>query len=182
MKLKLNFDSLAFEQQNPSAVPPTDLTVSAVVENAGQFLTIEERVSGVLVINQPSGHIEAGESPEQAVEREALEESGCTVSVKELLGIYLWIHPSTRRQFLRLAYIADLVDIDCKRELDDGVCAVHWYTLDDIRRRINDLRTPMVMRTIEDYLAGNRQSKSMLADLMPIQMNVQQVLANAALV
>ena len=45
----------------------TDLTVSAVVERDGRFLIVEERSSGVVVMNHPGGHIESGESPEQAV-------------------------------------------------------------------------------------------------------------------
>ena len=59
---------------------PTDLTVSAVVENDGKFLLVEERASGVVVVNQPGGHIEAGESPEQALTRELAEELSINVT------------------------------------------------------------------------------------------------------
>jgi len=163
-------------------VLPTDLTVSAIVENDGKFLIVEERASGIVVINQPGGHIEAGETPEQATEREALEESGCTISVNGLLGVYLWIHPQTRQNYLRIAYTADLKEVDVNRKLDDGVCAVHWYSISDVQRRKKDLRTPMVLRSIEDYLAGHRQPETILAGMMPVQQNVDQVLANAALV
>lgn len=161
---------------------PTDLTVSTIVERDDHFLMIEERSSGLLVVNQPGGHINAGESPEQAAEREALEESGCIVSVTGLLGVYLWIHPQTRQNFLRIVYIADLVSQNPKRRLDNGIQAVHWYKLSDVRQRKRELRSPIVLRSIEDYIAGNRQSVSLLADMMPIQQNVDQVLANAALV
>lgn len=161
---------------------PTDLTVSAIVEKDGKFLIVEERSSGILVINQPGGHIEAGETPEQATEREALEESGCTISVNGLLAVYLWIHPQTRQNFLRISYTADLLKMDTHRKLDDGVCAVHWYSVSDIQRRHKDLRTPMVLRSVEDYLAGRRQPETILAGMMPIQQNVDQVLASASLV
>ena len=161
---------------------PTDLTVSTIVERDDHFLMIEERSSGLLVVNQPGGHINAGESPEQAAEREALEESGCIVSVTGLLGVYLWIHPQSRQNFLRIVYIADLVSEDPKRRLDNGIQAVHWYKLSDVRQRKCELRSPIVLRSIEDYIAGNRLSVSLLADMMPIQHNVDQVLANAALV
>ncbi len=161
---------------------PTDLTVSAVVEDDGKFLMIEERSSGVVVVNQPGGHIDAGESPEQAAEREALEETGCHVNVTGLLGVYLWIHPQSRQNFLRIVYVADLVSSDSRRKLDDGIHAVHWYTLGDVRHRIRDLRTPTVLRSIEDYIAGQRIPTMVLADMMPVQQNVDRVLANAALV
>ncbi len=161
---------------------PTDLTVSVVVEKGDKFLMIEEQSSGVVVVNQPGGHIDAGESPEQAAEREALEESGCQISISGLLGVYLWIHPQSRQNFLRIVYVADFLSQDTGRALDDGIYAVHWYTVSDIKRRVRDLRTPMVLRSIEDYIAGQRRPDALLASMMPIQQNVDQVLANAALV
>jgi len=163
-------------------VLPTDLTVASVVEDQGRFLMIEERSSGIVVVNQPGGHIEAGESPEQAAERETLEETGCIVSVRDLLGVYLWIHPQSRQNFLRIVFVADLLSHDPSRELDDGIYAVHWYTLEEMQRRRRELRTPMVLKSVEDYLAGRRQPHTLLADMMPVQQNVDRVLASACLI
>lgn len=164
------------------AVLPTDLTVSAVVEKDGRFLIIEERSSGRMVITQPGGHIEAGESPEQAAERETLEESGFVVSVTGLLGVYLWIHPQTRQQLLRIVYTADLVYQDAAQNLDDGIHAVHWYSIKDLKRRARNFRTPIVLRCLEDLIAGRRQPDAVLSGMMPIQQNVDAVMANAYLV
>jgi phosphatase NudJ len=163
-------------------VLPTDLTVAAIVEHDGKFLIIEERSSGRVVITQPGGHIEQGESPEQAVVREVLEESACPVRVLGLLGVYLWIHPQTRQQFLKVNYEAELVSHDPKRGLDTGIQAVHWYSRAEIKQREKDIRTPVVLRCIEDYIAGRRQPKSLLAGMLPLQRNVHAVMANAALV
>jgi len=163
-------------------VLPTDLTVSAVVERDNRFLIVEEKASGLVVINQPGGHIEAGESPEQAVIRETLEESRCTVAVNGLLGVYLWIHPQTRQQFLRIVFAADFIAEDIKRTLDDGIYAVHWYSKADLVQRATHLRSPVVLRCVEDYLAGRRQPENMLANLAPLQQNVDAMLANAFLV
>lgn len=161
---------------------PTDLTVSAVVERDGRFLIVEERSSGLVVITQPGGHIESGESPEQAVRRETLEEAACEIEVDGLLGVYLWIHPQTRQQFLRIVYTADLVAQNVKRPLDDGIYAVHWYTIGDIQHRRRELRSPVVLRCVEDYRAGRRQPDELLTGMTPIQKNVDAVLANAYLV
>jgi 8-oxo-dGTP pyrophosphatase MutT (NUDIX family) len=163
-------------------VLPTDLTVSAIVENDGQFLIVEERASGVIVLNQPSGHIEAGESPEQAAERETLEESGCIVSVTGLLGVYLWIHPQTRQNYLRIAYVAELLSQDIRRELDDAIHAVHWFTRSDLLNRKRSIRTPIVLRSIDDFLAGRREPATKLDSFMPVQQHVHEVLASADLV
>lgn len=161
---------------------PTDLTVAAVVPRDGRYLIVEEWVSGAVVVTQPGGHIEANESPEEAVVRETLEETGCHVEVDSLLGVYLWIHPQTRQQFLRIVFVATLVSEDRTRPLEDGVHAVHWYSLDDLRRRRQSLRSPMVIRCIDDYVAGVRKPQAMLAPMMPLQKNVDAVLASACLV
>jgi 8-oxo-dGTP pyrophosphatase MutT (NUDIX family) len=160
----------------------TDLTVAAVVEQDGKFLIVEERSSGVDVITQPGGHIEAGESPEEACTREVLEETGCDIAIDGLLGVYLWIHPQNRQQFLRIVFVGDLLLEDPTRKLDDGIYAVHWYNKADIEHHVRKLRTPVVMRCIEDYFAGKRQPESILAGAIPIQQRVADVLASAALV
>lgn len=110
---------------------PTDLTVAAVVPEAGRYLIVEERASGMVVVTQPGGHIEANESPDEAVVRETLEETGCHIEVDSLLGVYLWIHPRTRQNFLRIVYVARFLSEDKSRPLDEGVHAVHWYSLED---------------------------------------------------
>ena len=161
---------------------PTDLTVAAVVEKDGRFLIVEERASGVIVFTQPGGHIEADESPEEACIREVLEESRCQIDIDGLLGVYLWIHPQTRQQFLRIMFIANYVGENESRKLDDGIHAVHWMSRDDIEWRLRKLRTPMVIRCVDDYLAGKRQSQSILAGSAPIQHRVADVLATASLV
>ena len=160
----------------------TDLTVSAVVEVDGRFLIIEERSSGFDVINQPGGHIESGESPEEACIREVREEAACDVIIDGLLGVYLWIHPQTRQQFLRIVYVANLLHEDTRRKLDYGIHSVHWYSRADIQHHSHMLRTPVVLRCIDDYLAGNRQPNSVLDGAMPIQQRVADVLASASLV
>lgn len=160
----------------------TDVTVGALVERDGKYLIIEERVSGALVLTQPGGHIESGESPEQAAEREALEEAGCEIDVCSLLGVYRWVQPRTQRQFLRILFLADLLTVRADHALDTGIEAVHWMSLADLRDRRADLRTPVVTRCIEDYRAGRRRPFELLRRMSPIQRNVPAILANAALV
>lgn len=167
---------------NTDAVLPTDLTVSAVVEQDGTYLIVEERSSGVLVVTQPGGHIETGESPEEACIREVLEETGCDIAINSLLGVYLWIHPQSRQQFLRIVYVADLLQENPKAKIDDAIHAVRWYSRADIEHHVRQLRTPVVLRCIDDYVAGNRQPESILAGAIPIQQRVADVLANASLV
>ena len=161
---------------------PTDLTVTAVVQKDDRFLMIEKQSSGLVVVTQPGSQIETGEAPEQALVRGALRETGCEIAISGLLGVYLWIHPQTREQYLRVVYTAKAIKENFSRQLDHVVRGVYWYSLADIKRRGRDLRSPIVLRCVEDCLAGKRQPKEVLAGMTPIQQNVAAVMANACLV
>ena len=160
----------------------TDLTVSAVIERDGLYLMVEEIVAGSAVLTQPGGHLETGESPEEAVIREVLEETGCDVACGELIGVYLWIHPQTRQQFLRIAYVATLLRENPSRALDDGIIGSRWMSRSDIEYRRRTLRSPVVARCIHDYESGRRQADGLFAGMLPLQHNVDAVLASADLV
>ena len=161
---------------------PTDVTVSAVIHKDGRYLLVEEFAMGEAVLNQPGGHIEAGESPEVAVIREVREETGCNVSCGELIGVYLWIHPQTRQQFLRVVYVADYLDCDDSRALDHNIIERRWMTRADIERTQTRLRSPVVLRCIQDYEAGRRQADNPLSGMLPLHHNVDAILATANLV
>ena len=161
---------------------PTDLTVAAVVEHDGKYLLVEERAMGRRVFTQPGGHIETGETPEQAVIRETLEETGCTVECQDLIGVYLWIHPQTRQQFLRIVYAAKFIACDESQRLDDGILGRRWMTMQDLEDRRPVLRSPAVLRCVHDYIAGHRQSDALLTGMLPLQQNVHRILATADLV
>ncbi len=160
----------------------TDLTVSAVVFHEGLYLMVEEMATGRIVFNQPGGHIEAGESPEQALIREVQEETGCTVRSDDLIGVYLWIHPQTRQQYLRLAYAATLIGCDEQQTLDAPIVARHWLTRADIERRARSLRSPAVLRCLEDFEAGRRESDTLLSGMLPLSRHVDRVMARADLI
>ncbi|MDX1517541.1 MAG: NUDIX domain-containing protein [Woeseiaceae bacterium] len=161
---------------------PTDLTVAAVVRDRERYLIVEESSSGHVVLSQPGGHIESGEAPEQALEREVLEETACVVRCSDLIGVYLWIHPQTRQQFLRLMYAAEFVTCVQARSLDDGIIARHWLTRADLEAKRAKLRSPVVLRSVYDFEAGRRESDMLIAGMHPLQQNVDLVLARADLV
>ena len=161
---------------------PTDLTVSAVVEHDGKYLLVEEHAMGQVVLSQPGGHIETGESPEAAVVREVFEETGCHVACEELIGVYLWIHPQTRQQFLRLVFVAAFLSCEEERKLDSSIVARRWMSRADLEGSRNRLRSPVVLRCVHDYECGRRQTDILLSGMLPLQQNVDAVLANADLV
>src|SRR5512134_3502730 len=70
-----------------------DVTVAAIIERDGKFLMVEERAGDKLVLNQPAGHLEQGESLVAAAAREALEETGHRFEPEHVVGFYLWRSP-----------------------------------------------------------------------------------------
>jgi 8-oxo-dGTP pyrophosphatase MutT (NUDIX family) len=134
----------------------THLTVAAVIEKRHRFLFVEELVSGRKAINQPAGHVEPGESLQTAVVREMLEETAWEFVPSAIVGVYLWNHPSSDERFLRVVYAGKIQNHDSNRELDEGILRTLWLSRADLLARNEQLRSPMVLRGVDDYLAGIR--------------------------
>lgn len=141
------------------------VTVAAVAEQQGRFLLVEERIGGRLLLNQPAGHLESGESPEAAVARETLEESGWHFEPTALVGIYLWRHAPTRITYLRLAFDGRLAGQDVGRPLDKGVVRTVWLDREEVAGAGDRLRSPLVLRCVDDWLAGGRYPLALLNTL-----------------
>jgi 8-oxo-dGTP pyrophosphatase MutT (NUDIX family) len=137
--------------------PPPDITVAALAERHGRFLLVEERIARRLVFNQPAGHVERGETLLEAVARETREETAWRFTSEAFLGAYLWKHPGTGRSSLRFAFIGSVSDHDAQQPLDHGILRTHWLTRAQLLDRQARLRSPLVLRCIDDYLVGQRQ-------------------------
>jgi 8-oxo-dGTP pyrophosphatase MutT (NUDIX family) len=144
-----------------------DLTVAAVVERDGAFLLVEERVGNRMVFNQPAGHVERGEQIIDAVVRETLEETAWTFKPEALVGIYFWEQPERNRSFLRFAFSGTVSEHDPHRALDRGIERAVWMSREQLSLRASRLRSPMVLRCIEDFQAGRRFPLEVLRGLLP---------------
>lgn len=131
-------------------------TVAAVVEVDGKFLMVEEDTPDGVRLNQPAGHLEDGETLLQAVVRETQEESAYTVKPEALLGIYQWRLAEKEITYMRFAFIANIVAHDPKQKLDTGIIRAIWMDADEIKINQYRLRSPQVLKCVEDYLAGQR--------------------------
>jgi 8-oxo-dGTP pyrophosphatase MutT (NUDIX family) len=140
------------------------VTVAAVIErregDTSRFLLVEEHTPEGLKINNPAGHLDPEESPEQGVIREVLEETACVFTPDRLVGVYLsrFQRPATGADvtFVRFAYGGTVGEPDPARTLDEGIVRTLWMTLPELRASRAQHRSPHVLGCIEDYLAGRR--------------------------
>jgi len=141
------------------------ITVAAVTETDGRFLVVEERIDERVVFNQPAGHVEPGETLLEAIIREVREETAWLFTATGLIGVYLWRHPGTGRTTKRFAFTGTVTDHRHGQRLDEGIVGTHWLSRADLKRREPQLRSPLVLRCVDDYLAGQRQPLAAAATL-----------------
>jgi len=130
------------------------VTVAAVIHNDGRYLLVEEEIRGKRVYNQPAGHLEPAESLADAARREAFEETGHTLDLEALLGIYQWRNGHNDKEFVRVTFIARSSGFDAEAKLDDGIIRAVWLTRAEIEASSDRLRSPMVLRNIDDFERG----------------------------
>jgi len=130
------------------------ITVATIVERAGKFLMVKENSAGRLVYNQPAGHVEAGESLLDAAIRETLEETAWRVELGQLLGIYQYTSPDNGITYLRHCFIAKAIEPRTERDLDEDIAEALWISLEELEQRESQMRSPLVLEVIRDYLKG----------------------------
>ena len=141
------------------------MTVAAIVARDGKFLFVEESIGDRTVLNQPAGHWDAGETLLEAVKRETLEETGWDVEPTALLGVYEFEPPELGYGFLRFAYLANPTRHHPHRPLDSGITRSLWLSTDELKREAARHRSPMVLRCVEDALAGRQHPLSLIGHL-----------------
>ena len=76
------------------------------------------------------------------------------------MGIYLsrFQRESTAEDitYLRFAFCGELGAFDAGRTLDTGIVRTLWMAPDELRASVDRHRSPLVLRCIEDHLAGRR--------------------------
>jgi 8-oxo-dGTP pyrophosphatase MutT (NUDIX family) len=141
------------------------VTVAAVIRDGSRFLIVEELADGQQVLNQPAGHLERGESLLDAVRREVLEETTYRFEPTGLVGIYRWVHPHSDSTFLRFCFTGELGHLEPNARRDPDILATHWLDAETIRAAAGRLRSPLVLRCLEDALARTAMPLDMLHDV-----------------
>jgi len=133
-----------------------NVTVAAVIERDGKFLLIEEQTEDGLMLNQPAGHLERGETLAEAVAREALEESAHPFTPAFLVGIYHWPNEPKDITYMRFAFGGAAGPAQAGRALDTGIVRTLWMSRAEVAASRARHRSPYVLACVDDYLAGRR--------------------------
>jgi phosphatase NudJ len=147
------------------------VTVAAVIakdfDGIQKFLLVEEETRDGLKLNNPAGHLDPGESLPQACARETLEETAFHFKPQHVVGVYMSrfqrtnaAEPSGEEDitYLRFAFCGELGAHVAGQALDEGIVRTVWLTADEIRGCVEKHRSPLLLKCMQDYLAGQRFS------------------------
>lgn len=126
--------------------PVTPLATVDIIIEVGSAIVLVERKHEPLGWALPGGFVDVGESPEAAAVREAAEETGLAVTLRELLGVYGDPRRDPRGHTISTVYVAmasgvpkggddaaraELVPLDA---LPTELCFDHRRIVDDYLR------------------------------------------------
>ncbi|WP_311062902.1 NUDIX domain-containing protein [Halomonas sp. DWK9] len=134
-----------------SARPIIHSTVACVIQHNGRFLMVEEAKGRAnTVFNQPAGHIELGEGPVAAIQREVQEETAWQVALTGYLGLYVF-HTPEGETFHSHGFTG-VPERLLPTAIDPAIVATHWLTRDEIVALATEqrLRSPLVLKRIDD--------------------------------
>ena len=145
------------------------VTVAAVIAQdfcgVQKFLLVEELTRDGLRLNNPAGHLDPGESLIQACARETMEETAYAFIPREVVGVYMSRFQRGQAgvadgvediTYLRFAFCGDLGAHAAGQALDEGIVRTVWLTADEVRASADQHRSPLLLKCMDDYLAGRR--------------------------
>ncbi|MGY6276676.1 NUDIX hydrolase [Methylomonas sp. MgM2] len=144
------------------------VTVAAVIEKDRRFLLVEETTDNGLMFNQPAGHLEPGEDLISAVKREVLEETAWQFDPEAVVAVQLWRRNPNSQSFVRFCFTGSVHSHNPAQKLDDGIITTHWLSRAEITERSARLRSPLVLKTLEAYLSGQRYPLDVLQSFLDL--------------
>lgn len=133
-----------------------------------EFLLVEELTRDGLRLNNPAGHLDPGESPIEGCAREALEETAFHFKPTALVGVYLSRFEKRVDgemediTYLRFAFCGELGAEVPGQALDEGIVHAIWMSEAAIRACPERHRSPLLLKCMDDYLAGKRYPLSLI--------------------
>lgn len=146
-----------------------NVTVAAIAEQDDCFLLVEENADGLVVFNQPAGHLEKDETLITAVKREVMEETAWEYEPENIVGIYLYPNPHNEIVYLRVCFYGKCIKHYPEKILDNEIIRTVWLSREELEVNKDAMRSPMVLGCIDDYLAGKNYPLDILNHFLPEQ-------------
>lgn len=134
------------------------VTLAVIVRAGERFLMVEEWQQGSVMFNQPAGHLEPGENLLDGAKRELLEETGLTLPLEQAVAVYQYTAPDNGKHFVRFTFCTEVSEslATNPQDPDGDIIRCHWLTLAEIEALGEQLRSPLILASFRDYLAGER--------------------------
>ena len=115
--------------KNPK--PTVDLLIYRTLQNTTMEIVLIKRKNPPVGWALPGGFVDEGESVEHAAKREALEETGMNVTLKELLYVYSKPTRDIRQHNISVVFTAESIDDRTPKGMDDASDA-QWFSLEHL--------------------------------------------------
>jgi ADP-ribose pyrophosphatase YjhB (NUDIX family) len=107
------------------------LTVDVIIENGDEIVLIKHKKDWFKgKWGMPGGHVEYGETVEDAALREAKEETSLDVRLKEILGVYSDPKRDKRGHYVTTVFIADYLGGELRGK--DDVADAKWFNINNL--------------------------------------------------
>ena len=107
------------------------LHVSVVLNWEGRVLLLQEADEDYGLWNLPGGHIEATETVQEAAVREAFEETGLSVTLDALLGVFTG-KSGRARTSVRFVFAATILENSGAEKPGDDILSLRWFSPEEV--------------------------------------------------
>lgn len=146
------------------------LVVAVVCQKDDKVLMVKEIDNGITCWNQPAGHVELGEDLITAAKREALEETGYSIEIIGLMGIYEGVHKVSGTHFVRICFYAKALE-KITTTLDSDIIEAQWVDRTDLLSDQYVLRSELTRQTLEDLDSSPNYPLSLIKSTFPGDVN-----------
>ena len=149
-QMKMHTDiSKRCEECGKEVWPSLATAIIVLVHRGNEVLLVHARNFRGNFFGLVAGFVETGESLEEAVHREVMEETGLTITNLRYFGSQPWPYPSG----LMVGFHADYVSAEIKLQKEE-LAAGQWFTKDNLPEIPEKLS--IARRIIDDWLSKNQ--------------------------
>ncbi len=106
----------------------------------------------------PGGKVDFGETPQESLAREFMEETGIVVKVGQLLPfvqVAYWDYQWGKQQTLCFCFICEPIGQTIQDKLDHHILKIEWFDFEDVLKLQSLPGTEEIMHHVNSYIKTN---------------------------